>query len=280
MMGKMLGWLGLTMGKPPWAKPVRLGRRPPPSSSASRARSVLRDRQDYQLADQSRIEPVLAVLFAEQRQFAAGPRHRDELGMVNAEPPPVLQHDLKPPYGARRIASRKPIGVCYQPPGLERLHGLYKSLGSSGCLGPLRPGNGLSFEVSNWIRNAARLRGTAFEPRVFRPFPFGREFAARFPFSFARDGVSFQDDGVSFQDDGVSFQGDGVSFQGDGVSFQGEFSIGEESLSCRVDENELPLQAIESHSETGTDPPVHLEDLLEFFSPECFHPSSSKDSGS
>jgi len=85
----------------------------------------------------------------------------------------------------------------------------------------------------------------------FGPFPFGREFAR---------------DRIAFARDGVSFQGDGVSFQGDGVSFQGEFSIGEKSLSCRVDENELPLRAIESHSETGTDPPVHLEDLLEFLS--------------
>src|SRR5271157_1460924 len=59
---------------------------------------------------------------------------------------------------------------------------------------------------------------------------------------------------------------DRIPFARDLISFQCEFCVGEASLTCRVDENELPLRAIESHSETGTDPPIHLEDLLEFLS--------------
>src|SRR5271157_2316154 len=58
----------------------------------------------------------------------------------------------------------------------------------------------------------------------------------------------------------------GSEFARDRVSFQGKFRVGKESLTFRIDENELPLRAIEAHSETGTDPPVHLEDLLEFLS--------------
>src|SRR5208337_3378492 len=71
----------------------------------------------------------------------------------------------------------------------------------------------------------------------FGPFPCGREFAREC-----------------------------IAFLGECIAFQGKFRVGEESLTCRIDENELPLRAIEAHSETGTDPPVHLVDLLKLIS--------------